>query len=106
MIIENLNGLTVLYAEGNNKITNAERSLFANIVYLGKNDSVENYQEVSRDIWRNFIEDKSTELDSLNELDNLNEKVEKLQCYIIHLEESSKKKDQELLKLKNRLDLL
>ena len=100
MIIENLNGLTVLYAEGNNKITNAERSLFANIVYLGKNDSIENYQEVSRDIWRNFIEDKSTDLDSLNE------KVEKLQCYIIHLEESSKKKDQELLKLKNRLDLL
>lgn len=100
MIIENLNGLTVLYAEGNNKITNTERTFFTNIVYLGKNDSIENYQEVSRDIWRNFIEDKSTDLDSLNE------KVEKLQCYIIHLEESSKKKDQELLKLKNRLDLL
>ena len=100
MIIENLNGLTVLYAEGNNKITNTERTFFTNIVYLGKNDSIENYLEVSRDIWRNFIEDKSTDLDSLNE------KVEKLQCYIIHLEESSKKKDQELLKLKNRLDLL
>lgn len=67
MIIENLNGLTVLYAEGNNKITNAERTFFTDMIYLGKNDSVENYKEVSRDIWRNFIEDKPTDFDILQE---------------------------------------
>ena len=67
MIIENLNGLTVLYAEGNNKITNAERTFFTDMIYLGKNDSVENYQEVPRDIWKHFIEDKPTDFDILQE---------------------------------------
>ena len=67
MIIENLNGLTVLYAEGNNKITNVERSFFTDMIYLGKNDSVENYQEVPREIWKHFIEDKPTDFDILQE---------------------------------------
>ena len=72
MIIENLNGLTVLYAEGNNKITNVERSFFTDMIYLGKNDSVENYQEVPRDIWKHFIEDKPTDFDILQEKINDN----------------------------------
>ena len=72
MIIENLNGLIVLHAEGTNKITNAERSFFTDMIYLGKNDSVENYQEVPRDIWKHFIEDKSTDFDILQEKINDN----------------------------------
>ena len=67
MIIENLNGLTVLYAEGNNKITNAERTIFVDYIYLGKNDSINNYQEVPREIWKHFIEDKPTDFDILHE---------------------------------------
>ena len=67
MIIENLNGLTVLHAEGTNKITNAERSFFTDMIYLGKNDSVENYQEVPRDIWKHFVEDVPTDFDILQE---------------------------------------
>ena len=67
MIIENLNGLTVLYAEGNNKITNAERTIFVDYIYLGKNDSINNYQEVPREIWKHFIEDKPTDFDILQE---------------------------------------
>ena len=67
MIIENLNGLTVLYAEGNNKITNAERTIFVDYIYLGKNDSINNYQEVPREIWKHFIEDNDTDFDILSE---------------------------------------
>lgn len=67
MIIENLNGLTVLYAEGNNKITNTERTFFTDMIYLGKNDSIENYQEVSKDIWKHFVEDVPTDFDILQE---------------------------------------
>ena len=67
MIIENLNGLTVLYAEGNNKITNAERTIFVDYIYLGKNDSINNYQEVPREIWKHFIEDNDTDFDILQE---------------------------------------
>ena len=67
MIIENLNGLTVLYAEGNNKITNAERTIFVDYIYLGKNDSINNYQEVPREIWKHFVEDNDTNFDILSE---------------------------------------
>lgn len=81
MIIENLNGLIVLHAEGTNKITNAERSFFTDMIYLGKNDNVENYQEVPRDIWKHFIEDKSTDFDILQE------KISDNNSMIINLEE-------------------
>lgn len=67
MIINNVDGITVLYAEGTNKITNSERSFFSNFIYLGSNDNAENYTEVPKDVWRNFIEDKSTDFDILQE---------------------------------------
>ena len=67
MIIENLNGLIVLHAEGTNKITNAERSFFTDMIYLGKNDSVENYQEVPREIWKHFIEEENPDVIELKE---------------------------------------
>lgn len=81
MIIENLNGLTVLYAEGNNKITNAERTFFTDMIYLGKNDSIENYQEVSKDIWKHFVEDVATDFDILQE------KISDNNSMIVNLEE-------------------
>ena len=81
MIIENTNGMIILYAEGNNKITNVKRSFFTDMIYLGKNDSVENYQEVPRDIWKHFIEDKSTDFDILQE------KISDNNSMIINLEE-------------------
>ena len=72
MIIENLNGLTVLHAEGNNKITNSERSFFTDMIYLGKNDGTENYQEVTSDIWKHYIGQISqSDADVINE--NLNQ---------------------------------
>ena len=57
MIIERINNITVLYSEGDNKITNKKRTLFTNIIYLGKNDDVANYEEVPFDIWRNYLTD-------------------------------------------------
>ena len=59
MIIENRNGLKILYAEGTNKITNKKRTFFTDFVYLGKGDKIENYEEVSRNIWRIFVKDDS-----------------------------------------------
>lgn len=57
MIIENRNGLTILYAEGTSKITNKKRTMFSDCIYLAKNDKAENYEEVPRDIWRIFVKD-------------------------------------------------
>ena len=67
MIIKYINGLIVLYAEENNKLTNKEMTFFSDFLYLGKNDSPDNYEEVGREIWKHFIEDKPTDFDILQE---------------------------------------
>ena len=57
MIIENLSGMTRIFAEGDNKITNKQRSFYTDFVYLGKNDSIDNYEEVGYDIWKHFVDE-------------------------------------------------
>ena len=49
------------------KITNSERSFFSDFIYLGKNDSQDNYEEVGREIWKHFIEEKNPNMDELKE---------------------------------------
>ena len=68
MIIENrTNGLVILLADEGKKITNKNRNFFSDFIYLGKNDSPDNYEEVGREIWKHFIEDKPTDFDILSE---------------------------------------
>ena len=67
MIIENLNGLIRIISEGENKITNKKREFYSDFVYLGKNDSIDNYEEVGREIWKHFVEDNDTDFDILQE---------------------------------------
>ena len=67
MQIINKNNLTKLLADEGKKITNKDRSFFSDFIYLGKNDSPDNYEEVGREIWKHFIEDKSTDFDILQE---------------------------------------
>ena len=74
MIIERINNITVLYSEGDNKITNKKRTLFTNIIYLGKNDDIANYEEVPFDIWRNY----STGFTLVNENEQIKLELEAL----------------------------
>ena len=67
MIIDNANGLIKMLADEGKKITNSERTFFADFIYLGKNDSPDNYEEVGREIWKHFIEDNDTDFDILSE---------------------------------------
>lgn len=62
MLIKNINGLIALYAEENNKLTNKEKTFFSDFIYLGKNDSPDNYEEVGREIWKHFIEDPNPDI--------------------------------------------
>ena len=62
MIIENLNGLIRMLADEGKKITNSERSFFSDFIYLGKNDSPDNYEEVGREIWKHFIEEENPDV--------------------------------------------
>ena len=81
MIIEDKNGLVRLLADENKKITNKDRSFFSDFIYLGKNDSPDNYEEVGREIWKHFIEDKPTDFDILQE------KISDNNLMIVNLEE-------------------
>ena len=68
MVIENkANGLIRLLADEGKKITNKDRSFFSDFIYLGKNDSPDNYEEVGREIWKHFIEEENPDVKELKE---------------------------------------
>ena len=62
MIIENLNGLIRIVSEGENKITNKKREFYSDFVYLSKNDSPDNYEEVPRAIWKYYVEEQNPDV--------------------------------------------
>ena len=75
MIIENLSGMTRMFAEGNNKITNKQRSFYTDFIYLGKNDSIDNYEEVPYEIWGLFLENEIPK----NKVEELTAKIKTLE---------------------------
>ena len=62
MQIINKNNLTKILADEGKKITNKDRSFFSDFIYLGINDSPDNYEEVGREIWKHFIEDPNPDV--------------------------------------------
>lgn len=62
MIVDNSKGITKLIADEGKKITNKDRSFFSDFIYLGKNDSPNNYEEVGREVWKHFIEDPNPDV--------------------------------------------
>ena len=79
MIIENKDGLTVIYAEDENKITNSQRTFFSDFIYLGKFDSVDNYEEVPRSVWKQFVkEDNPTLNGAIEDIQELQDKTNML----------------------------
>lgn len=80
MIIDNLDGMVILRAEGNNKITNEARDFFTETIYLGKNDSPDNYEEVGREIWKYFVKEENPDINELKaRTDDLQSSVSSLQ---------------------------
>ena len=67
MIIDNCKGIIRVFADEGKKITNSERSFFSDFIYLGKNDSPDNYVEVGREIWKHFIEEENPDVVELQE---------------------------------------
>ena len=75
MIVENLNGLIRLIAEGDNKITNSKRDFYTDFIYLGKNDTTDNYEEVPYEVWGLFLEDEIPK----NKVEELEKQISSLQ---------------------------
>ena len=67
MIIDGSKGFIKLLADEGKKITNSERTFFADFIYLGKNDSPDNYVEVGREIWKHFIIEENPDVKELKE---------------------------------------
>ena len=65
-VIDNGKIIKILAEEGK-KITNKDRSFFSDFIYLGKNDSVDNYEEVGREIWKHFIGEENPGVNELKE---------------------------------------
>ena len=81
MKVEYRGTIKVLIADEGKKITNGNKTFFSDFIYLGKNDSPDNYLEVGREIWKHFIEDKPTDFDILSE------KISDNNSMIVNLEE-------------------
>ena len=67
MVIDTSKGFTKILADEGKKITNKDRSFFSDFIYLGKNDSPDNYEEVGREIWKHFIEEENPDVVELQE---------------------------------------
>ena len=67
MIEDKKDNLRILYASEGMKLTNSERSFFSDFIYLGKYDTIDNYEEVGREIWKNFIEEENPDVNELKE---------------------------------------
>lgn len=69
-----------LLADKDKRITNSSRTIFAEVVYLGKNDSQDNYEEVGRDVWKHFIKEENPDINELkSRTDDLQSSVSSLQ---------------------------
>ena len=90
MIIDNANGLIRILADEGKKITNSERSFFSDFIYLGKNDSPDNYVEVGREIWKYFIEDPNPDVVELQaQTKDINETVNVIMMALANSDEQN-----------------
>ena len=86
MIIENYKGMTRIFADEGKKITNKNRSFFADFIYLGINDSPGNYEEVGREIWKHFIEEENPDVKEMqNQIKDLKEETQALKEEAVRL---------------------
>lgn len=78
-----------ILADEGKKITNSSRDFFTDMIYLGKNDSPDNYEEVGREIWKHFVKEENPDINELTaRTDDLQSSVSSLQEETLILNES------------------
>ena len=79
MEVVNSDKFIKIVADEGKKITNANRDFFSDYIYLSKNDSPDNYEEVGREIWKHFIEEENPDIRELTaRTEDLQENVQVL----------------------------
>ena len=90
MQIINKNNLVKLLADEGKKLTNKDRSFFTDFIYLGKNDSPDNYEEVPRAIWKHFIEDPNPDVVELQaQTKDINETINIIMMALVNSDEQN-----------------
>ena len=107
MKVEYRGSIKVLIAEEGKKITNSGRSFFSDFIYLGKNDSPDNYVEVGREIWKHFIEEENPDMIELrSRLEDANRDIIRLREDSINQEECLLDTDFRLVNLELNLGFI
>ena len=75
MTVDKYKGIVRIFADEGKKITNKDRSFFSDFIYLGKNDSPDNYEEVPYEVWGHFVEDEIPK----NKVEELQQQIATLQ---------------------------
>ena len=84
MIEDKKDNLRILYASEGMKLTNPERSFFSDFIYLGKYDTLDNYEEVGREIWKHFIEEENPDIIELTaQIEDLQEDRDNLEMVLL-----------------------
>lgn len=82
-----------LIADEGMKITNSDRSFFTDFLYMCKNDTPDNYEEVPHAIWKHYVDEINPDIIELNA------QIEDLQYANEELGELLLETDYRLLKL-------
>ena len=107
MIEDKKDNLRILYASEGMKLTNSDRSFFSDFIYLGKNDSQDNYEEVGRVIWKHFIEEENPDMIELrSRLEDANRDIIRLREDSINQEECLLDTDFRLVNLELNLGFI
>ena len=76
MTVDNYKGIVRIFADEGKKITNKDRAFFSDFIYLSKNDSPDNYEEVPRAIWKYYVEEQNPDVVELQaQTKDINETV-------------------------------
>lgn len=101
MNVENIKGLiTLRSSDESKKITNSKREFFSDLIYLSKNDSIDNYEEVGEEIWGKFI---NNEVSNFELLEN---RIDEQDSSILFIEDMTLDLDYKLLLLEIKLNNL
>ena len=107
MTIDTSKGFTKILADEGKKITDKDRSFFSDFIYLGKNDSPDNYEEVGREIWKHFIEEENPDMIELrSRLEDANRDIIRLREDSINQEECLLDTDFRLVNLELNLGFI
>lgn len=83
MQIINNDKFVKIIADENMRITNIDRSIFTECLYLPPNSDYSNYEEVGREIWKHFIKEENPDINELKA------RTEDLQSSVSNLQEET-----------------